>query len=192
MMNGNCARVHETLANTMTQRTQDNQMERLTEGVLGAIRRIIQASDLHSSSIRRSAGITAPQLALLRAIANNPDATVGELSKIICLSQSTVTIVLDRLEEDELARRYRSDTDRRKVYAELTEKGALTLEVAPTPLQGHFIEQFESLMDHERTALLSSLQQIAAMMDKPRKRGQQDQQEQKGQQSQQDQFARRE
>lgn len=157
----------------MTQRPHNNQMERLTEGVLGAIRRIIQASDLHSSSIRRSAGITAPQLALLRAISSNPDATVGELSKIICLSQSTVTIVLDRLEEEELAQRYRSDTDRRKVYAELTEKGALTLEVAPTPLQGHFIEQFESLMDHERTALLSSLQQIAAMMDKPRKQGQQ-------------------
>ena len=161
----------------MTQQPQGNQMERLTEGVVAAIRRIIQASDLHSSSIRRSAGITAPQLALLRAIAGHPDATVGELSKIICLSQSTVTIVLDRLEEEGLALRYRSDTDRRKVYAKLTEKGILTLEVAPAPLQGHFIEQFENLMDHERTALLSSLQQIAAMMDEPRQQQKQERRE---------------
>jgi len=157
----------------MTQAPQSNQMERLTEGVLAAIRRIIQASDLHSSSIRRTAGITAPQLALLRAIFAHPDTTVGELSRIICLSQSTVTIILDRLEEEGLAVRQRSEKDRRKVYAKLTEKGALTLEAAPTPLHSDFIEQFESLTDHERTALLSSLQQIAAMMDKPRQEAKQ-------------------
>lgn len=176
-MNIHYTRASETLENTMMQGPQSNQMGKLTEGVLAAIRRIIQASDLHSSSIRRTAGITAPQLALLRAIFAHPNATVGELSRIICLSQSTVTIVLDRLEEEGLALRQRSETDRRKVYARLTEKGALTLEVAPTPLHGHFIEQFEGLMDHERTALLSSLQQIAAMMDKPRHKDDQQGQE---------------
>jgi len=143
------------------------EMETITEGVLVAIRKIIQASDMHSNSIRRSAGLTSPQLLLLRAIWSHPDTSIGKLSKKISLSQSTVTIILDHLEAEGLAVRYRSDIDRRKVHARLTEKGLLTLEAAPLPLQVHFIEQFENLMEHEQSSLLSSLQKIAAMMDEP-------------------------
>lgn len=145
-------------------------MERVTEGILAAIRKIIQASDLHSNSIRRSAGLTSPQLLLLRAIMNHPEVSIGTLSKEICLSQSTVTIILDHLEQEGLAIRIRSDVDRRRVHARLTEKGMRTLEDAPSPLQVHFIEQFENLEEYEQSSLLSSLQQIAAMMDTPRTR----------------------
>ncbi len=143
------------------------EMERITEGVLVAIRKIIQASDMHSNSIRRSAGLTSPQLMLLRAILTNPDSSIGALSRKICLSQSTVTIILDHLEIEGLAVRSRSSVDRRRVHASLTEKGKQTLAAAPSPLQVHFIEQFENLEEYEQSALLSSLQQIAAMMDEP-------------------------
>lgn len=143
-------------------------MEATTEGVFAAIRKIIQASDLHSNSIRRTTGLTSPQLVLLRAIRNHPDMTIGELSRLISLSQSTVTIILDHLEEEELATRYRSEVDRRKVHARLTSKGQLALELAPAPLQPHFIEEFENLLKHEQSALLASLQKIAAMMDESR------------------------
>jgi len=145
-------------------------MESITEGMLLAIRRIIQASDLHSNSIKRSSGLTSPQLLLLRAIASHPEASIGQLSNKICLSQSTVTIIMDHLEKQGLAIRERCKLDRRKVYARLTETGQLALEVAPLPLQVHFIERFEGLLEHERSALLSALQQVASMMDEPGRR----------------------
>jgi DNA-binding MarR family transcriptional regulator len=101
---------------------------------------------------------------LLRAIRDYPIATLGELAEKISLSQATATTILNRLETMDLAKRYRSELDRRKLHVELTEKGKGILENAPLPLQAQFIEQFEGLKTFEQTAILSSLQQVAEMM----------------------------
>lgn len=139
-------------------------MENTTEAVLASVRKIIRASDLYSSQMRRTAGLTSPQLLLLRAIRDYPTATLGELAEKISLSQATATTILNRLETMDFARRYRSEVDRRKSHVELTEKGKGILENAPLPLQAQFIEQFEVLKTFEQTAILSSLQQVAEMM----------------------------
>ncbi|MEQ8407390.1 MAG: MarR family transcriptional regulator [Gammaproteobacteria bacterium] len=142
-------------------------MEAITDAVLVAIRKIIRSSDLHSNHMRRRTGLTSPQLLLLKAMQANPDAYVGQLSEQISLSQATVTTVLDRLELDGLAIRERSTIDRRKVHARLTEKGKSALTLAPSPLQLHFVEEFESLKPHERSSILSALQHVAEMMQAP-------------------------
>ena len=139
-------------------------MENTTEAVLASVRKIIRASDLYSSQMRRTAGLTSPQLLLLRAIRDYPAATLGELAGKISLSQATATTILNRLETMDLAKRYRSEVDRRKSHVVLTEKGKGILESAPLPMQAKFIEQFETLKTFEQTAILSSLQQVAEMM----------------------------
>ena len=144
-------------------------MESLTEAVLVSIRKIIRHSDLHSHQLRRDSGLTSPQLMLLTEIAKNPQATIGELAELICLSQATATTVLDRLEKDGLAVRYRSEADKRKVHARLTEKGVTALKEAPKPLHSHFIEQFENLKPHERSSILAALQHVGDMMESPKK-----------------------
>ena len=142
-------------------------MNAITEEVLSTIRKIIHASDLYSSQIRRSCGLTYPQLLLLRSIQANPGMPISKISREISLSQATVTTVLDRLEKEGLARRARSDTDRRKVFVELTDRGEEVLRTAPTALQGHFIEEFESLKKHEQSAILSALEHVVDMMKLP-------------------------
>jgi len=142
-------------------------MENTTEAVLASVRKIIRASDLYSSQMRRTAGLTSPQLLLLRAIRDYPAATIGELAEKISLSQATATTILNRLETMGLAKRYRSEVDRRKSHVLLTEKGKGILESAPLPMQAKFIEQFETLKTFEQTAILSSLQQVAEMMQSP-------------------------
>lgn len=139
-------------------------MDSVTESVLVAIRKIIHASDVHSRHIRRATGRTSPQLLLLKAIASYPGASIGKLADSISLSQATTTTILDKLENEGLAQRIRSTTDRRKVNVVVTESGQALLASAPTPLQSQFIERFEMLRPHERTALLSSLQHIADLM----------------------------
>ncbi len=143
-------------------------MESLTEAVLVSIRKIIRHSDLHSHQLRRDSGLTSPQLMLLTEIAKNPQATIGELAELICLSQATATTVLDRLEKDGLAVRFRSEEDKRKVHARLTEKGVMALREAPKPMNSHFIEQFENLKPHERSSILAALQHVGDMMDSPK------------------------
>ncbi len=140
-------------------------MDSTTESVLVAIRKIIHASDVHSRYIRRTTGRTSPQLLLLKAIASTPGASIGQLAEQISLSQATTTTILDKLENEGLAQRIRSSSDRRKVHVAVTEAGQALLQSAPSPLQSQFIQRFESLRPHERTALLSSLQHIADLME---------------------------
>lgn len=140
-------------------------METVLDQMLISMRRIMRASDLHSNFIKRTSGLTSPQLLLLKAIKRSQGASIGELSEAICLSQATATTILDRLEKAGFARRVRSDVDKRKVHVELTESGEAILAVAPPALQKQFIDQFSELKEYDQTALLSSLQRIADLME---------------------------
>lgn len=133
--------------------------------VLTAIRRLIRATDLHSRKITRMAGLTSSQLILLKMVRDVVGATIGELAIRISLSQATVTTILDRLEQEGLVKRERSEQDRRKVFVRLTEEGLGVLERAPEPLQETFVRQFSALKDWERSMILASLQRVAEMMD---------------------------
>lgn len=126
---------------------------------------MIRATDLHSKQLVKISGLTAPQILLLRAISNKKEATIGELANDVSLSQATVTIILDRLEKRGLVYRERSQVDKRKVHAFLTDIGASTLAAAPTPLQEQFAKQFNVLQDWEKTMIIAALQRIAQMMD---------------------------
>ena len=135
------------------------------EAVLVALRRVIRATDLHSKRLSKVAGLTAPQLLILQTLRNKGDLPAGEIAHDISLSQATVTTILDRLEARHLITRQRSDQDKRKVIASLTEDGRVILSNAPMPLQEHFVRQFSSLQLWEQTAIISSLQRVAFMMD---------------------------
>ncbi|WP_111655705.1 MarR family winged helix-turn-helix transcriptional regulator [Isoalcanivorax indicus] len=133
--------------------------------VLIALRRIIRATDMYSRRLSKVAGLTAPQLLVMQAIAARDEMTMGDIADEVSLSQATITTILDRLEKRELIQRLRGSTDKRRVYARLTDEGKTLLERAPTPLQEEFIARFAGLSDWEQSLILSSLQRVAAMMN---------------------------
>ncbi|MBR9870379.1 MAG: MarR family transcriptional regulator [Gammaproteobacteria bacterium] len=135
------------------------------EQVLVALRRVIRATDLHSKRLSKHAGLTGPQLLIMRTIRDLGEVTIGTIAENVSLSQATVTTILDRLEHRKLVYRVRSTKDKRKVHAHLTEAGADLLARAPNPLQEDFIEKFQNLAEWEQTMILSSLQRVAHMMD---------------------------
>ncbi|ELR67579.1 Transcriptional regulator, MarR family [Photobacterium marinum] len=135
------------------------------EEVLIALRQIIRAIDLHSRKLNKVAGLTGPQLVLMRAIRDSGEVTIRQLSNNTNMSQATATTILDRLEKRGLVIRERSKLDKRKVHAHLTESGRETLEKAPLPLQEDFVARFQELEDWEQTLLLSSVQRISSMMN---------------------------
>jgi DNA-binding MarR family transcriptional regulator len=136
-----------------------------TDEVLVSLRRVIRATDLHSKYLAKTTGLTSPQILLLQTIRDKGQVTIGELANEISLSQATVTTILDRLEKKGLVYRERSDQDKRKVHAYLTDIGIETLKTAPTPLQEHFTRQFGDLQNWEQTMIIASLQRVAQMMD---------------------------
>lgn len=143
---------------------QELDVEKIDE-VLVSLRRVIRATDLHSKRLAKTSGLTAPQLLLLQAIRNKGESTIGALAKDVNLSQATVTTILDRLEKRALVLRERSQEDKRKVYAYLTERGEEVLKSAPQPLQDQFTRQFNNLKEWEQTMMIATLQRIAEMMD---------------------------
>lgn len=133
--------------------------------VLVSLRRVIRATDLHSKYLAKTTGLTSPQILLLQAIRDKGEVTIGELAEVISLSQATVTTILDRLEKRHLVYRERSDKDKRKVHAYLTDDAVEILKSAPMPLQEQFTRQFSDLQKWEQTMIISSLQRVAQMMD---------------------------
>ncbi|MDP2699632.1 MarR family winged helix-turn-helix transcriptional regulator [Thalassospira sp.] len=135
------------------------------QDVLVTLRQIIRATDLHSKRMMKACGLTIPQVMVLRAIDGLSNVTVRRISDHVSLSQATVTIILNRLEERGLAERRRSTSDKRVVNTVLTDAGRTILASAPTLLHEEFIRQFDGLPNWEKTQILSSLQRVAAMMD---------------------------
>lgn len=139
-------------------------MNRIDE-VLISLRRVTRAIDLHSKHLMKTAGLTAPQMLILQTLRDQGDAIISDVANHISLSQATVTSILDRLEKRGLVMRERSQQDKRKVYACLTDTGSELIRNAPMPLQDYFIRQFSDLQDWEQTHIISALQRVAHMMD---------------------------
>ena len=133
--------------------------------VLRSLRQIIRSVDLHSQQLRRSIGLTGPQLIILTEIHKKPGLTAGDLSKAVTLSGATVTSVLDRLEAKGLVVRVRSEQDRRRVSLTLTPEAEDRISRSPSPLQEEFLEKFIHLEPWEQSQLVASLQRIATLMN---------------------------
>lgn len=132
--------------------------------VLRAIRQIIRAVDLNSKKLVQKCGLTAPQMVLLKELANGK-LTASALAREVSLSNATVTAIVDRMEKRGLVARERDTVDRRKIYISLTEDGRELLSKAPANLQDSFVRQFERLEGWERSLILSSLQRVSTMMN---------------------------
>lgn len=135
------------------------------EQVLVALRRVIRATDLHSKRLSKTAGLTAPQLLIMQTIRDLGEVTIGTIADKVSLSQATVTTILDRLEHRNLVYRLRSEKDKRKVHAHLTEAGSELLSRAPQALQEEFIRKYQNLQSWEQNMIIASLQRVAEMMD---------------------------
>lgn len=135
------------------------------QDVLVTLRQIIRATDLHSRKLMKACGLTIPQVVVLRAIQELGNVTVRSISRHVSLSQATVTIILNRLEQRRLVRRVRSDRDKRVVHVVLTPDGEQTLANSPPLLHESFVSRFEALDPWEQTLILSSLQRVAQMME---------------------------
>ncbi|WP_301168935.1 MarR family winged helix-turn-helix transcriptional regulator [Brevibacillus nitrificans] len=83
-----------------------------------------EASALFSSISKKeldTGDVTWQQVLILEQIEKGPK-TMGDISKAVDLSYSTTSGLINRLEQEELVRRYRDKSDRRIVWVALTER----------------------------------------------------------------------
>ena len=138
---------------------------KISDNVLIAIRKIIQAIDLNSKKLVKQVGLTGPQLVILQEISRLGTVSVGEVAKNVSLSQGTVTGILERMEKRGVVVRQRSNQDKRRVMVRITESGNKILSNAPPIMQERFLGKFSQLEGWEKTMILSALQRLVFMMD---------------------------
>lgn len=105
-------------------------------------------------------GITVPQWLVIRCLKENKQ-TMSDISRVVGLSNSTVTGIVDRLERNGYVARTRDQEDRRVVWVYRTEKLDQLIESIPL-LQDSYFESFlEGITQEETEAILRSLHLLA-------------------------------
>ena len=129
------------------------------------IRKLMQASALYSKELSKKYNVSAPQLATLRVLLLDGSMPASQIAKQIMVNSSTLTGVIDRLEQKGLVSRVRDDPDRRIIRVELTEAGRTLAETAPPPVQVKIIKGMRKLQSEERGQVIRSLTKLAEMID---------------------------
>jgi DNA-binding MarR family transcriptional regulator len=113
--------------------------------VLKKFRQIFRAAKLHMSATEKSVGATSAQLWAMSELEENPGLRVGDLAEAMALHQSTVSNLVDTLEDQGLVRRERKDKDQRVVRLYLTAVGLRVIRKAPAPARGVLPDALEHL-----------------------------------------------
>ena len=129
-----------------------------------ALRKIIQAIDIHSRKLNKTFGLTGPQLIVLQEIATNGRISITPLSRQTSLSQATVTDITKRLEAKGYVVRQKREDDRRSVSLFLTHAGEELMKSLPPLLQETFTERFSRLEEWEQLMILASFERVVKLM----------------------------
>jgi MarR family transcriptional regulator, organic hydroperoxide resistance regulator len=138
--------------------------EQVSMQILMRLRQILQEMSKHSKMILENYKISTPQLICLHEVFQHGPISIGALTKIVFLNNSTVTGVIDRLEKRELVRRVRISKDRRQVHVEVTDQGIEFINRAPKPIQEQFMDRLIGLDQDTISLILWSLEMLVDML----------------------------
>jgi len=110
-------------------------------------------------------GITMPQISVMRKIKDGP-MTIGQLSKDLYLSCSTVSGIVDRLEREGYIERVRDTADRRVVWIHITNKFEEMANSIPVMQKEYFTELIKDLSEEEIDKIVDALQLLIRQFEK--------------------------
>lgn len=140
-------------------------MENRSNMALVSLRRILRVTELNARKLAQHSELTASQILLLQHVAQQGQALPSAIAKAIELKQATITVLLNKLENDGLVSRSRDTVDRRRVWVRLTDAGQKALERSPDLLQSRFEQGFGQLEDWEQLMIIAALEHVAALLD---------------------------
>ena len=139
-------------------------LEQIDLQIIMRLRQILQEMSRHSKKLLEKYEITIPQLICLQEIFKHGPISLGALTKIVFLNNSTVTGIVDRLENRGLVQRTRISKDRRQVHDEITGTGIEFVKKAPAPLRKTFFNRLAALEEEKITLILWSLEMLVDML----------------------------
>jgi len=134
-------------------------------GIMQSLRRIFRAIRDYSHEVSKNYGITGPQLWAIKTISLYGRLSLGDLGKRMYSHPSTITGLIDVLEQNGYLARVIDREDRRVVKVQLTPKGQRLVKKAPNPVQGKMIYGLTKLKESELNLIFNSLHQLVEIME---------------------------
>jgi DNA-binding MarR family transcriptional regulator len=128
--------------------------------VVNSLRRLFKAINEYSKRIFKRTGLSGPQVWALTVLANEPGLSHGELAERLFAHRSTVTGIVDRLEDRGMVARTTDPDDRRGIRLSLTSRGHRVLKKSPPPVQIGLRRALERLPTAQLRRLRRMLQAV--------------------------------
>lgn len=140
-------------------------IEHRTKEIIFSIRKLMQAGEFYTKELNKKYQVSAPQLNCLISLYENGPLPPSQIAKHIMVKSSTVTGIVDRLEQKGLVKRFRNSPDRRVITIELTDSGKNLAKNAPPPIQQKIIDNLKKLSKDELDQIILSLTKLTDMLD---------------------------
>ena len=114
----------------------------------------------HGNNYLTKGAITLPQLWVLGYLKRQRECSMRELAGFMKMGLSSVTAMVDRLVKQGLAKRRRTEKDRRVVFVDITAKGRKILREILEQRRATTLDLFESLTAEERLIYLCILEKL--------------------------------
>ena len=139
--------------------------EKVIQDIIWSVRRLVRAVYLDSHKISKQYGLTGPQSGILRSLLKHGPTSSADLSRMLYVTPSNITGVIDRLEKKGLVDRVRKTGDRRVALIQLTETGKALSTQLPDPIEERFISGLADLEPEHVQLLSMAIVQILKLMD---------------------------
>jgi DNA-binding MarR family transcriptional regulator len=131
-----------------------------TRRILQSLRAIVRDLRRASVSCEKQFGLSAAQLFVLQTLRSQPGMSLGEVAERTATDQSSVSVVVRKLEEKGLVQKQTSSQDARRLELSLTRAGKRLAEKTPPAVQDLLIQSITDLSIHDRRLLAELLDRI--------------------------------
>jgi DNA-binding MarR family transcriptional regulator len=137
----------------------------LTREIIFSIRKLMQGAELYTKELDKKYQVSSAQLNCILILYEHGSLPPSQIAKHMMVKSSTVTGVVDRLEQKGFVSRARNSPDRRVINIELTEAGKKLAKNAPPPIQQKIIDGLKKLPEKETKRIVIALTKLSDMLD---------------------------
>ncbi len=133
--------------------------------IVQTLQSIIQSVHTYSKRSLRRYGLTGPQIWALRCLQSERNLTMSGLAQAMYLHVSTVSGLVDRLEDRGFLDRVRDRSDRRVIRLTLTPRGRTIIRRTPEPPRSRLPRGLQRLESAQLRDLRDSLRRLGSIME---------------------------
>ena len=131
---------------------------------LDSVRRLVRSLRSVATAVERDTGLSTAQTFVLQLLDESPAESVNELAERTATDQSSVSVVVSRLEAKGLVSRAPSPDDARRTMVSITTAGRHLLKRKPSTVQSRLVRALEKMPPENLLSLEHELTQLVALM----------------------------